>query len=341
MTAWRTVMADDFSGTLGKAAGRPVGTTRRVHWSLSEFLNLVEVRSQCWGVVDLAAESGFRVRPIDDVLIYASLAGVVKISNVADSPITLERGSVILIVSGVAHAVRTSPNAPVRTIKFLEDSGIADAPHEVACSGPRAAQLLCGRLKVRWPGGVEAQFLPPTLKVKSEDSLIDLQALWAKAHGTGSAALLTRAAGFLLTSALRDHPECQSIFREANFRAPISRAIQFMNRHFHQDWTVAELAAKVGMGRSTFANRFLLEVGKPPMEVLTDIRMREALKLLTETRVKICEIGERVGYRSQSAFSRRFEIHFKQTPGKMRSLQSERNALTSAGRLERSGCDEI
>ena len=338
MTVWHNIIGDNLGGGADR---EPSPKKRRMHWSLSEFLNLLEVRSQCWGFVDVAAESGFRIRRSGDVLLYASLAGVVTISNAADSPLTLEHGDTIMIVSGIAHAVRTSPNAQVRTVKFLNDDEFADTPHHVTLSGPGAARLLCGRLKVRWPGGVEAQFLPAALTVKSESNFIDLEALSARAHGVGSAALLTRAAALLLTSALRDHPECYSIFRDANFRDPISRAVQFMNRHFHRDWTVAELAAKVGMGRSTFASRFLVEVGKPPMEVLTDIRMREAMKLLTQTRVKICEVGERVGYRSQSAFSRRFESYFRQTPGKMRSLQGAGNASTATGLPARSEQDKI
>ncbi|MFT4027002.1 MAG: AraC family transcriptional regulator, partial [Novosphingobium sp.] len=144
-----------------------------------------------------------------------------------------------------------------------------------------------------------------------------------KSRGYGASALLTRAAALILVDGLRDHPQCQTLFRDSNFRDPISRAVQLMEKHSHQEWTVAGFAAKVGLGRSTFAERFLTQVGKPPMEMLTEIRMQQAAKLLTETPLKVAEIGERVGYHSQSAFNRRFEDYFKITPAKMRARRRD------------------
>jgi transcriptional regulator GlxA family with amidase domain len=73
------------------------------------------------------------------------------------------------------------------------------------------------------------------------------------------------------------------------------------------------------MGRSNFAARFVAEVGRTPIEVVTEERMKLAAKLLQESELKIAEISERSGYRSEAAFSRRFTAHFGTSPGKMRS----------------------
>lgn len=297
----------------------------RVHWSLSEFLNLLETRSQCWGTVELDVGDGFRIRASEHVLFHTALGGRVSVAGMPGGDIVLKAQDTLIVLGGGAHALRTRPNAPTRVVEFLENDEYADAPQAIRSQGIPAAHLLCGRIKMRWPNGLDPHVLPPFIRISGRDSVVNFDTLMAKAKGTGSAALLTRAAALLITEGLREHPDCPAIFRGANFRDPVSRAIQYMELHPHQYWTIEILASKVGMARSTFASRFAAEVGKPPIAVLTEFRMRRAAELLTQSNLKIAEIAERTGYRSLSAFSRRFEEHFAITPGKMRA-QSLREA---------------
>ncbi|HEX7874111.1 MAG TPA: AraC family transcriptional regulator [Sphingobium sp.] len=290
-----------------------------MRWCLSEFLNLVELRSQCWCLVDLGEDNGIRSPSGDGVYFYAVLEGTAKLSGVPGSPLSLNPGDVVIVLSGQAHAIRTASDAPAETIAFLAEGQYADFPPSFAVGdGVWAARLLCGRLSVRWPGGLNPAMLPASLTVGPQANVVNMEALLSGAQASGGASVLTRAAALLLTTALRGHPDCQILFRDAQSHDPIGRAIQYMEVHPFQEWTVAGLAQKVGMGRSTFAARFLHEAGRAPMEVLTEIRMRLAATLLTETRLKVAEIGERVGYRSESAFSRRFVAYYKTTPGQMR-----------------------
>jgi AraC-like DNA-binding protein len=298
-----------------------------MRWSLSEFLNLLHARSQCWGFVELGTNAGFRMRTGEAVMFYTLLEGTLTISGLAGEPLLLRSGETAIVLSGAAHALRVRPDCQIFPIQFLNDDEYGDVPHHVSigCSAGGSAgagsgaRVLCGRLKVRWPGGVEARSLPGLIQIKAADQIINIQALAQKARGPGSAALLTHAAAASLIEGLREHPRCQAIFRDANFGDPILRAVQYMELHMHREWTVGDLAAKVGMARSTFAGRFLTEVGKAPMAVLTELRMERAAGLVSRTRLKLAEIGERVGYHSLSAFSRRFETHFHITPGKMRA----------------------
>ena len=79
------------------------------------------------------------------------------------------------------------------------------------------------------------------------------------------------------------------------------------------------------MGRSSFAARFAEQVGRTPMEVITERRMQYAAELLQEGELKIIEISARAGYDSEAAFSRRFTRYFGVSPGTMR-----RNAKTNS-----------
>jgi AraC family transcriptional activator of mtrCDE len=172
---------------------------------------------------------------------------------------------------------------------------------------------------VRWPGGQAPAALPALLR-RSSDGLVDGRALVEAATGPGASAVLTRFAQLLFVEAFRKHPDCQAVFRDSNLHNPIARAVQYMEIHPFQHWTVEALARKVGMSRANFAARFVAETGKTPFDVLTAERMRLAAEFIRDTGLKVSEISERVGYRSESAFSRRFTDHFGMSPGSMRAL---------------------
>jgi AraC-like DNA-binding protein len=286
-------------------------------WSLSEFLNLLELRSQCWCLVDIGASGGFRIPHNDAILFYAVLEGTAKIADTAAGVLDLAAGDIVMVMSGDAHALRVQRGNVTKVLEFLHNGEYVDAPPNIALGrGRRATRLLCGRLKVRWPGGQHPGAIPPILKIKS--SVFNLKALERTAVGSGAAAILTRAATLYFTVAFRDHPQCELIFRDSTLHDPISRAVQFIQTHPFTDWTVEMLARKVGMGRSNFAARFVAEVGRTPMDFVTEERMKLAANFLEKSDLKIAEISERIGYHSEAAFSRRFAAHFGLSPGKMR-----------------------
>ena len=140
----------------------------------------------------------------------------------------------------------------------------------------------------------------------------------------GAAALLTRIASLMLALALRSHPQCLLLFRSSATKDPVAHALQLIASDPKANWSVAQLARRVGMGRSSFAARFTAEVGRPPMEVITDKRMQFAADLIRQGEFKVGDVCGLVGYRSEAAFSRQFTRHFGLTPGRMRRSAEER-----------------
>jgi len=92
-----------------------------------------------------------------------------------------------------------------------------------------------------------------------------------------------------------------------------------------RSWTMAQLAGKAALSRSTFFERFTRAVGLPPMEYLLAWRMALAKNLLRREDLALAAVAERVGYGSASTFSTAFSRHVGQPPGKF-----ARAALTSA-----------
>jgi AraC family transcriptional activator of mtrCDE len=293
-------------------------------WSPSEFLGLLEVRGACWGQIRMGDATGIRVRPQGNILFYALLEGRAVLSAMGSAPLELSAGDIAIVLSNGPHALRSSATANAVKVEFLDNYEYGDRLHYLELGDELPSNVLCGRLKVRWPVGLDPPQMPGVVHIPAQDNIVNLALLMKKATGQGASAMMTRAAGLLLVEGLRDLLEFQSIFRQSNFREPISRAVRLLELHPHIPWTVSMIATKVGMARSTFANRFHEEVGKTPIEVLTDVRMRKAAELLENSELKLADVAESLCYRSQSAFSHRFEHYFQITPGKMRALARQR-----------------
>jgi AraC-like DNA-binding protein len=264
--------------------------------------------------------------PNDAVMFYAVLQGSAQIAGVKGGTVELRPGNVAMILSGEPHALRTSANSPARRLDFLCDEHSVDVPPTITIgrSGPVTARVLSAKLKVAWPSGLRRVSMPPivTLGMDSShySSLSPMRAETLQIAGTGigAAALLTRLAALMLTISLRSHPQCLLLFRSSEWNDPIAHALHFIGSDPSADWSVARLARKVGMGRSSFAARFSAQVGRTPMEVITERRMQFAAELLQRGELKIVEISARAGYRSEAAFSRRFARYFGVSPGSVR-----------------------
>jgi len=287
--------------------------------SLSEFLDELVFRSQCWCIASIGGRGGFKVGSNDAILLYIILKGSVVLSSMSNPTMRLEEGDMVAVMDRRAHTLRSDTSCAVDELSFLNSAQYVDSPPVFSFgSGEPDHQILCGRILVRWTGNIGPTDLPAMIKIRAADSLVKLDTFLNVSQGGGSAATLTHAASLVLVSAMMQDPQIQSLFSGTNARNPIAHAIKLMEERPHEAWTVGSLARKVGMGRSVFATRFLDEIGKPPYEVLTGLRMELARELLLETELKISEVGEKVGYRSESAFHRRFTLHFHIPPGKLR-----------------------
>ena len=85
------------------------------------------------------------------------------------------------------------------------------------------------------------------------------------------------------------------------------------------------------MSRSAFAARFTELVGEPVMRYVARWRMHVAVAALKEEGATVGELADRLGYRSEAAFSRAFKRVIGASPGEVRRRADEDNALIAAG----------
>ena len=94
---------------------------------------------------------------------------------------------------------------------------------------------------------------------------------------------------------------------------------------------MASLADEVTMSRSAFAARFTELVGEPVMRYVARWRMHVAVAALKEEGATVGQLADRLGYRSEAAFSRAFKRIIGTSPGAVRRNMDERDpALIAA-----------
>jgi AraC-like DNA-binding protein len=117
----------------------------------------------------------------------------------------------------------------------------------------------------------------------------------------------------------------------------IAEAVELIHEEPGAAWSVAGLAAAVGMSRSAFAARFAQAVGEGPMQYLTRWRVQKAAAMLRRGDGDIGQVAASVGYGSEAAFSKAFKRTMGTTPGAYRRARASSPGLTGRGVLGMSG----
>jgi AraC-like DNA-binding protein len=291
--------------------------------SLSDFLHQIHANSGDWAAIELRGDQRLVPTRCDELLFHIVLEGEVRIAIRAGGSLVLAPSDVAIIFGGIAHQIETgTPSAAVPFDYFGTGHDLDIPPVLRIGTGAPVARLLVGRIGISWPIMLRPAGLPPYLHLRmgpTEASAAEIVALFTRAMtGAGASAYLTKLAELAMLRTLRENVELLSQLPPDTASLQITRALTLVDAAPGEDWSLSRLARDVGMSRSTFAEKFVRLTGKRPMEVVADARMRAAATLLEAGQAGIDDIAARVGYRSEAAFSRRFQRHFGVTPGRYR-----------------------
>jgi len=127
----------------------------------------------------------------------------------------------------------------------------------------------------------------------------------------GQEAVLDRLLDLLVIAVLRSwfaRPEADAPTWYRAYGDPVvGPALRMLQNNPDNAWTVAKLAAEVGVSRATLARRFHTLVGEPPMTFLLGWRISLAADLLNEDDTTIAAVASQVGYGSPFALSTAFK----------------------------------
>jgi len=88
---------------------------------------------------------------------------------------------------------------------------------------------------------------------------------------------------------------------------PLDQSIDFMKANIAGRYTVEDLAVKFHMSTSHYTALFKKKTGMAPMDYYIRMKIQYACQMLSQSNLKIKEVGERIGYEDPYYFSRIFK----------------------------------
>lgn len=276
---------------------------------------------------------GFRTKA-REVFFHFVAVGSVTLRMDDGSLHTLNAGDAVFLPRGTDHALLSAPDADVREVESFDSENLGDGVRNVdTCPSTDPVPgtvLFHGRMTMDL-GGMHGlgQLMPDAMFFdvtgrSSPDLALILQAMKAEicAGRVGFAGILARLADVAAAMTIRGWVErgCDDASGlVAALRDPrISNAIMALHRYPGRNWSVAQLAAECNVSRSAFAERFHSTTKMTPLRYATEMKMNLARQWLTQERLAIDTVADRLGYTSQAAFSRAFKRVTGQSPGASR-----------------------
>ncbi len=103
----------------------------------------------------------------------------------------------------------------------------------------------------------------------------------------------------------------------------VLNAIKYIQFNYSHDISIDDVAKSVGVSRSHLYRVFMFNVGKSPIDYLTEYRINEACKLLRAGNLSIAEVAVSVGFFDQFYFSRVFKRAKGVPPSKYLTSQAD------------------
>lgn len=249
----------------------------------------------------------------------------------------LEAGDIVVLPRGSAHRLRArhglaggaSMFAPERIGEHgiqehdIEEHGIATGLRLKMNDGVGPpSDILCGSFLFDQPAGQGLLVtLPEVLVVHTAarpefaglQALVAMLRMEADGQRAGTRALIGHLSSVLFGMLMRVWTDGEQVL-PGLLGALSSRRLQpALLAMFHdtaRSWTLVELAQLCHMSRATFIRLFQQATHTTATAILLQIRMAHAAHALVRDDRPASAIGDAIGYRSESAFSRVFKKHF-------------------------------
>ena len=102
--------------------------------------------------------------------------------------------------------------------------------------------------------------------------------------------------------------------------------IDYIGQNYQRELSLSELSGILNICDDHLIRLFKSATGKTPVKYIMELRLQEALKLLTDTEFSVTECADRVGFSSVNYMSRVFRANLNTTPGQFRKMNRKGNA---------------
>ena len=300
---------------------------------LGEALHGLRMASSLYTRSELTAPWGAAMPAMPGhVMFHVVTSGRCWLDVDGTEPRLLQPGDLALVTHGAGHRLRSEPGVPVVPLFDLPREQVSERYEILRHGGGGAATgLMCGAVRFDDPTAQHlVDLLPRTIVVDAwtapqmdwVQSTLRFMTDEAREIRPGGETVITRLADILAIQAIRSwiaqDPAAQTGWLGALRDPQIGRALSLVHRRPERAWTIASLAAEVGMSRSALAARFTELVGEPAMHYVTRFKMNLAVDWIKQEGARVGEVASRLGYQSEAAFSRAFKRLVGVSPGAVR-----------------------
>lgn len=290
---------------------------------LSQILTLIRLRGELIFSAELHAPWALGFGPGSGYFHVVS-EGELRLTASDGKVVHAVAGDLLVMPQGTGHAIGTPGAEPMDARAVLEAQLRNDnLAIRIEGEGP-AARLVTGAFRFEGDNMPSMLAVLPSVihipaSIDTEDKgwlevLAQSLLSEARAPHPGAAIMISRLIDVLVIRAMRiwvrTAPPEEKGWLAALADARISRALKAIHDEPFRLHGVAELAGIAGMSRSNFAERFSTPVGAGPLHYQTRWRLLLASDMLRRSDIKVGEVARRVGYDSESAFSRAFKAQF-------------------------------
>ncbi len=283
---------------------------------LSEVLSLLKLKSYVSGGFFIDPNMGFDFPSYQGIKCYAVGSGScwLSVQGVPDA-VLITAGDCVLVPRGLPFCLATDLSLP--RVNFSAEIAVRQAGEEVldeeagGCSIVGAHFVLTGG-----HSDILLSSLPTIVHIRTESDKemmrwsLDRMRKELRDPQPGGSLIGQQLAYMILVQALRLHLQEQTskgvgwLFALSDPQMRI--AIQCLHDQPGRPWTLQELADRLCMSRTVFAQKFKNKVAMTPMAYLTRWRMLLAGDRLQSSDDSVSAICSSLGYETESAFGRAF-----------------------------------
>jgi AraC-like DNA-binding protein len=215
----------------------------------------------------------------------------------------------------------------LRSVKGEPRTALSGTMRRVAGDGDPSLMLVCGYFHATYGASTDlfGGLTEPIVEQFDVDDKVDtklqaaLDELVAQEIGSGamSAALLKQVIVLLLRRSLVSMNAWVERFSVLSDPL-VARAFAAMAMRPGDDHSLHTLAQLACLSRSAFAARFTGAIGKSPMQVLRELRLRQAMHQLKAGDMAVELIARNAGYASRSSFIKAFRKSYGMDPSEVR-----------------------
>lgn len=101
-------------------------------------------------------------------------------------------------------------------------------------------------------------------------------------------------------------------------------SVKYMNKHYDEKLSLPHLAKLAAVSTYHFLRQFKNVYEITPIQYLTNVRLKNATRLLRTTKLSVRQIGGQCGFENESSFIRLFKSQFSKTPLQFRKDSTAR-----------------